>query len=127
MKKVRDQLYIGNITDAAAVSAAESPPVTHILSLVGSSINAEEFKRLTHTPDPDKDVKGLAPSAFPDGEKLKKRSIALQDMESQNLLDHLEACLEFIDQGRKSGGVLVHCMAGVSRRYLIFLIVDHKE
>ncbi|MFS7985406.1 putative phosphoric monoester hydrolase [Helianthus anomalus] len=36
-------------------------------------------------------------------------------MESENLMDSLEVCLDFIDESRKTGLVLVHCFAGVSR------------
>lgn len=44
--------------------------------------------------------------------------MAIKDTESENLLDYLDVCLDFIDQSRKEGGVLVHCFAGVSRRYI---------
>ena len=36
------------------------------------------------------------------------------DAES-SLLPHLPKCVEFISEGRRAGGVLVHCFAGVSR------------
>jgi dual specificity phosphatase 12 len=38
-------------------------------------------------------------------------------MESEDLLDYLDVCLDFIEKSRKEGAVLVHCFAGVSRRY----------
>jgi dual specificity phosphatase 12 len=43
-------------------------------------------------------------------------AVPLRDTEAENLLDHLELCLHFVDEGRKVGNVLVHCFAGVSRR-----------
>ena len=49
--------------------------------------------------------------------KLKRMAVPLRDTEDEDLLDYLEVCLDFIDEGRKEGGVLVHCFAGVSRRY----------
>jgi hypothetical protein len=128
MKKVREGLYIGNIRDAAAVlSAAEeeeeekerpssSPAaaVTHILSLISQEINPLDFKRPASrdpraaTPPPPSPNKNC---------KLKQKTVPLLDIHSQNLLDHLEDCLEFIESGRNNGGVvLVHCFAGVSRR-----------
>ncbi len=125
MKKVREGLYIGNITDAAAVlSAAEekerpssSPAaaVTHILSLISQEINPLDFKRPA-----SRDPRAAAPPPAPLPNrncKLKQKTVPLLDIHSQNLLDYLEDCLEFIESGRNSGGVvLVHCFAGVSRR-----------
>jgi hypothetical protein len=128
MKKVREGLYIGNIRDAAAVlSAAEeeeeeeenerpssSPAaaVTHILSLVSQEINPLDFKRPA-----SRDPRAAAPPPSSPNKncKLKQKTVPLLDIHSQNLLDHLEDCLEFIESGRNSGGVvLVHCFAGVS-------------
>jgi dual specificity phosphatase 12 len=131
MKKVREGLYIGNIRDAAAVlSAAEeeeeeeeekerpssSPAaaVTHILSLISQEINPLDFKRPA-----SRDPRAAAPPPSSPNKncKLKQKTVPLLDIHSQNLLDHLEDCLEFIESGRNSGGVvLVHCFAGVSRR-----------
>jgi dual specificity phosphatase 12 len=125
MKKVREGLYIGNIRDAAAVlSAAEeekerpssSPAaaVTHILSLISQEINPLDFKRPA-----SRDPRAAAPPPAPLPNrncKLKQKTVPLLDIHSQNLLDYLEDCLEFIESGRNSGGVvLVHCFAGVSR------------
>lgn len=103
MKEVREGLYIGDFKDAATVKAAEIPPVSHVLSLVGSSSSPLDSKRVDEASG---------------GEKLQRLAVPLQDVDSQNLLDNLEGCLEFIDKGRVRGGVLVHCVAGVSRRYL---------
>jgi hypothetical protein len=125
MKKVREGLYIGNIRDAAAVlSAAEeeeerpssSPAaaVTHILSLISQEINPLDFKSPA-----SRDPRAAAPPPPSPNKncKLKQKTVPLLDIHSQNLLDHLEDCLEFIESGRNSGGVvLVHCFAGVSRR-----------
>ncbi|CAK9237404.1 unnamed protein product [Sphagnum troendelagicum] len=126
MKKVREGLYIGNITDAAAVlSAAEeeeerpssSPTaaVTHILSLVSQEVDPLDFKRPA-----SRDPRVAAPSSSSSSPnnncKLKQKTVPLLDIHSQNLLDHLEDCLDFIESGRNNGGVvLVHCFAGVSR------------
>ncbi|CAN6344321.1 unnamed protein product [Urochloa humidicola] len=50
-----------------------------------------------------------------DGLRVTRMAVPLRDTEEENLLDHLEPCLGFIDEGRKVGNVLVHCFAGVSR------------
>ncbi|XVF65885.1 hypothetical protein PTKIN_Ptkin09bG0286900 [Pterospermum kingtungense] len=42
--------------------------------------------------------------------------VPLRDMKSEILLDYLDACFGFIDQGRKEGSALVYCFAAASRR-----------
>jgi dual specificity phosphatase 12 len=51
-----------------------------------------------------------------DGLRVMRMAVPLRDTEEENLLDHIEPCLDFVDEGRKVGNVLVHCFAGVSRR-----------
>lgn len=44
--------------------------------------------------------------------------VPINDVSSANLLDELEMCCAFISRARAGrGAVLVHCMAGISRRY----------
>ncbi|KAJ4826342.1 hypothetical protein Tsubulata_037597, partial [Turnera subulata] len=48
--------------------------------------------------------------------KVVRMAVPLKDMESQNLVDYLEPCLDFIHLHRTPpSSVLVHCFAGVSR------------
>lgn len=100
MREVREGIYIGDLGDAAAVKASEVPLVSHVLSLVGSSSSLLDSKTSAHTQG---------------AENLHKLAVPMLDEDSQNLLDNLESCLEFIEKGRSRGGVLVHCAAGVSR------------
>ena len=44
--------------------------------------------------------------------------VPINDFSTANLLDELDMCCAFISKARAGGGtVLVHCMAGISRRY----------
>ncbi|KAF8398226.1 hypothetical protein HHK36_017152 [Tetracentron sinense] len=43
--------------------------------------------------------------------KLVRMAVPLRDMESENLLDYLDVCLDFIDESRKKGSILVHFFA----------------
>lgn len=133
---VRENLFIGNITDAAEILVNGSTTVTHILSVLSSasiSFFSEWKKSLTI---PTKEIKkvyaggsgGASASEDDSGDKLLclleyagkdlklvRMGVPIRDMESANLLDYLEVCLDFIDESRKEGSVLVHCFAGVSR------------
>lgn len=141
---VRENLFIGNITDAAEILVNGSTTVTHILSVLSSasiSFFSEWKKSLTI---PTKEIKkvyaggsgGASASEDDSGDKLLclleyagkdlklvRMGVPIRDMESANLLDYLEVCLDFIDESRKEGSVLVHCFAGVSRRYRFFFSV----
>lgn len=121
MKKVRDRLYIGNIKDAAEVLTSAHPPVTHMLSLITPNMDPLEFKK----PTSDEDSPRILNVANVELDKLVKKIVPIRDIESQNLLDHLEGCLDFIEQGRDNGSILVHCVAGVSRRQVLKLTLSY--
>lgn len=55
--------------------------------------------------------------------KLVRMAVPLKDTEDEDLLDYLEVCLDFIEEGRSQGSVLVHCFAGVSRRFTLHLLI----
>ncbi|KAF6175287.1 hypothetical protein GIB67_000608 [Kingdonia uniflora] len=127
---VRERLYIGNISDAAEILQNGSDEITHILSLFSSAsisffsewrsnivIASKEIRKCV-SDDPKEKVLYLVEFA---GKELKfvRMAVPLRDMESENLLDCLNVCLDFIDESRKEGGsVLVHCFAGVSRSFV---------
>lgn len=140
---VREHLFIGNIGDAAEVLQNGSSEITHILSVLSSesisffsewrsgiSIPCKEIRKVYAGDSESEDVPhDMSKTALsPDkllysleyaGKDLKivRMAVPLRDMESENLLDHLDVCLDFIEDSRKEGSVLVHCFAGVSRRY----------
>ena len=106
MREVRGGLFIGDAKDAHLLMSTSScpahPVVSHLLSLL-----------CRHGDDAD------TPDAPPgvDGKAIQRLHVPWKDTEDQNILDDLELCLAFIEEGRMRGGVLVHCLAGVSRRY----------
>lgn len=144
--RVRENLFIGNISQAAEILQNGSTEITHLLSLL-SSVSISFFSQWrTGLVIPVKEIKkvyvdGSGGSGSEDGTvsdggsksslspekilysleyagkdlKLVRMTVPLRDMESEDLLDYLDVCLDFIDQSRKEGSVLVHCFAGVSR------------
>lgn len=139
---VRENLFIGNINAAAEVLLGENKEITYILSVLSSvsiaffsewkssfSVPTKEIRKV-YVGESDSGLEGdgsdksvecsdkvkyLLENAGHDL-KLVRMAVPLRDMESENLLDSLEVCLDFIDESRKKGSVLVHCFAGVSRR-----------
>lgn len=140
---VREKLFIGNINAAAEVLLGGNEEITHILSVLSSASIGffSEWKSSFSVPtkeirtvymgdsDSDENLEGdgsdktelcskkihyVLENAGQDL-KLVRMAVPLRDMESENLLDSLEVCLDFIDESRKKGSVLVHCFAGVSR------------
>ncbi|KAL3819691.1 hypothetical protein ACJIZ3_005596 [Penstemon smallii] len=138
---VRERLFIGNIGDAAEILQNGSNEITHILSVLSSasitfftewrsglSIPCKEIKKVYvgGSGSDDDSGSGSKSSLSPDkllysleyaGKDLKfvRMAVPLRDMESEDLLDYLDVCLDFIENSRKEGSVLVHCFAGVSR------------
>ncbi|KAJ9185003.1 hypothetical protein P3X46_004683 [Hevea brasiliensis] len=137
--RVRENLFIGNISDAAEILQNGSAEITHVLSVLSSpsisfftewrsglTIPAKEIKKV-YVGGSENDLgDGSKSSLSPDkllysleyaGKDLKlvRMAVPIRDMESEDLLDYLDVCLDFIDRSRKEGSVLVHCFAGVSR------------
>ena len=55
-------------------------------------------------------------ASSPAAPPFKRLELSVKDDEDQNLLDYLPECINFVEEGRAKGAVLVHCVAGVSRR-----------
>lgn len=145
---VRENLFIGNINDAATVLQEGSGEITHILSVLSSTSISFFAEWRTGLSIPTKEIRKVyAKSSGSDGDhgdnsgiskssekilclleyagkdlKLVRMAVPLRDMERENLLDYLDVCLDFIHENRKQGSVLVHCFAGVSRRYVVHLV-----
>ncbi|KAI4330550.1 hypothetical protein MLD38_028829 [Melastoma candidum] len=141
MHLVRENLFIGNIGDAASVLEDGSGEVTHVLSVLSSAsisffsewrsnlvIPVKEIKKVYAGGDDegDENYDGRKSCLSPDkivysleyaGKDLKfvRMAVPIRDTESENLLDYLEPCLDFIKKSRQEGCILVHCFAGVSR------------
>lgn len=94
MNKIIHGVYVGNIRDATNESVLEENNITHIISIHNS---------------PSKDLK-----------KMKYLLVTAMDNHTENLSQHFHKCNDFIHEARvKGGGVLIHCLAGVSRSVTI--------
>eukprot|EP00249_Psilotum_nudum_P019210 c27142_g1_i4 orf=512-1420(+) len=125
MKEVRDRLYIGNITDASMVLSTSNHEITHILSLVSSSmLSSFNSSKMSSALERKSDYSGIklgkelvSCTAKVDDQlsKVVRMFVLWEDTVEQVILDDLVPCLDFIEKGRLEGKVLVHCLAGVSR------------
>ncbi|KAG2683625.1 hypothetical protein I3843_10G040500, partial [Carya illinoinensis] len=131
--RVRENLLIGNITDATEILQKASAEITHIPSVL-SSVSISFFSEWRWTlviPRKSRRFMLVASmtaveSSLSPGKllysleyagkdlKLVRMAVPVSDMESEDLLDHLDVCLISLI-------VLVHCFAGVSRSAAIIM------
>jgi len=60
-------------------------------------------------------------------EEINYKLIEAWDDPDQNMFQHFEDCIQFINEGRDAGGVLIHCAAGISRSSTIVLAYIMRE
>ncbi|XP_070532117.1 dual specificity protein phosphatase 12-like isoform X4 [Ptychodera flava] len=84
MHRIRPGLYIGCRADAYDVEALKAANITHILTLEYEplEINSGDFKY---------------------------NFVRVSDVPNEDILSHFPECLEFVEEGIRKGGVLVHC------------------
>lgn len=90
MSFILEKLWLGSKQDAANKNVLLDMDVSHVLT-----IDTEV------TPPFPQDYKYLI--------------VEIVDRSDENLKEHFEKCIEFIEEGRSQKGVLVHCGAGLSR------------
>eukprot|EP00761_Pharyngomonas_kirbyi_P001845 gb/GECH01001849.1/.p1 GENE.gb/GECH01001849.1/~~gb/GECH01001849.1/.p1 ORF type:complete len:711 (+),score=175.60 gb/GECH01001849.1/:1-2133(+) len=100
--KVLDGLYIGSADAVSSKHSLQSMGITHILTLA-------------------KDIPPFHPKSF------EYKIIPVEDARNAKVYDYFDECFDFINQGRKNGGVVVHCQAGVSRSATIVTAYLMKE
>uniref|UniRef100_A0A0D6R7I8 Tyrosine-protein phosphatase domain-containing protein n=1 Tax=Araucaria cunninghamii TaxID=56994 RepID=A0A0D6R7I8_ARACU len=142
MKKVREGLYIGNFFDMYMVledNQRVNGKITHILSLLPPGPLQISFERGEQSglrgrkslsegnlagriggdnsfASPEIRTGDCSVEMVGRSSQIMRMKVSLNDHVTENLLNRLEACLDFIHGARQRGGtVLVHCMAGVSR------------
>ncbi|GAB2246637.1 hypothetical protein Droror1_Dr00002130 [Drosera rotundifolia] len=134
---VRENLFIGNISadNNDSNESSSRPQITHVLSVLSSASISFFTEWRPSISIPVKEIRKVYVGDADSGERsslgkdkllygleyagkdlrIVRMAVPLRDMESENLLDYLDVCFEFIEDRRKQGAVLVHCFAGVSR------------
>ncbi|GAB2218897.1 hypothetical protein Drorol1_Dr00002130 [Drosera rotundifolia] len=133
----RENLFIGNISadNNDSNESSSRPQITHVLSVLSSASISFFTEWRPSISIPVKEIRKVYVGDADSGERsslgkdkllygleyagkdlrIVRMAVPLRDMESENLLDYLDVCFEFIEDRRKQGAVLVHCFAGVSR------------
>ncbi|XP_015913213.1 dual specificity protein phosphatase 7 [Parasteatoda tepidariorum] len=98
--EILPNLYLGNASDSSDWSALEKYGIHYVLNVTPNLPNTFEKT----------------------GSGMKYMQIPIQDHWSQNLSTFFPQAIKFIDEARKRKlGVLVHCLAGISRSVTITL------
>ncbi|CAI5463513.1 unnamed protein product [Closterium sp. Yama58-4] len=88
---ILDKLYLGNLNSASDKELLDGLGIKSILT-IASNVGPPKF-----------------PGAF------KYTEVSIIDSSHVNIAAHFELCFKAIDEGIRSGGILVHCVAGMSR------------
>nr|GEZ38728.1 dual specificity protein phosphatase 1-like isoform X5 [Tanacetum cinerariifolium] len=89
--QIEEGLYLGSVGAANNKNHLKSLNVTHILTVANS-----------------------LPPAYPNDFTYK--IVDVSDREEVNIAQFFDHCFSFINEGKRMGGVLVHCFVGRSRR-----------
>ncbi|TKX18641.1 tyrosine-protein phosphatase [Elsinoe australis] len=85
-------LYIGGLFTLRRKASLQECNITHVLSVLRLPLDQDLFEGYTH------------------------HVVEIDDVDDENLLEHLPPCIKFIQDGLDTGGgVLVHCAMGKSR------------
>ncbi|XP_071111624.1 dual specificity protein phosphatase 12-like [Haliotis cracherodii] len=91
LNAIFDDLYLGSMEAALHTDTLKELGITHILTIDDRPLLQEITCHFSC-----KYVHGL-------------------DLQDTDLLTYFDECVEFINEGRNKGGILVHCFAGMSR------------
>lgn len=95
--QITEKLFVGNFSASRNYDFISENKISHILT-VANDIDPE----------------------YPSNCKYK--IVDIDDWHEEDLSKHFQECFEFIDDGlRNGGGVLVHCLAGISRSPAIII------
>ncbi|CAN0130737.1 unnamed protein product [Pylaiella littoralis] len=98
--RVLEHLFIGSRAHAKNRGLLQDLGINRILNVTPA-----------RTMDPTNGV----PNFFEKDRSMTYKRVAVFDNRGEDLLQHLESCISFIEQGSFYGKVLVHCNKGVSR------------
>ncbi|XP_030381010.1 dual specificity protein phosphatase MPK-4 [Scaptodrosophila lebanonensis] len=106
--EIETGLFLGNLTAATHMETLKSFKITHILTLDSVPL----------------------PQHIVEASFLTTKYVQIADMPREDILQHLESCVDFISTAlAQKGNVLVHCYFGVSRSssaVIAFIMKSHN-
>jgi hypothetical protein len=111
--RVLPYLYLGGKVHARDKKMLKRLNINHIVNL---------------TPSRDQDPAAGCPNFFQSDKKFSYKRIPIYDNNGENIIEHMQSCIDFIDKSQFYGACLVHCNQGVSRSTTICLgyLMDKK-
>lgn len=106
MQEIIPRLYLGPYASGKRREELRAKNITHIM-IVRSAIER------------------IIAAKYP--EEFKYHIVEIPDVPTVSLLPYLGGCKEFLDEGRASGGVLVHCDSGISRSAAVVIAYVMQE
>jgi hypothetical protein len=107
-------LFLGGKTEAKSKDVLQKLKIKYILNC---------------TPSRNMDPEAGCPCFFEKEQLFKYLRIPIFDNRGEDILGHMESALRFIEEGKHYGGVLVHCLRGVSRSasFVIGYLMKYNE
>lgn len=107
--EIEPRLFLGNCTAARNIDFLKSRKISHILTIDSFPI----------------------PNYVCSSASVTNKYIHIADMARENILEHFEECIGFIEDALKdpeaTNGVLIHCFYGVSRSATIVIAYLMKK
>lgn len=97
MNLIVDKLWLGNWHAAQNEELLITSGISHILTLERQEVALNYSRGFSH------------------------KFVDIPDAVHADILQHFDDCFAFMNEGRKAGGVLVHCFQGVSRSATIVI------
>lgn len=91
-------LFVSGVAALEDVNALHELGITSILNLASEELYSQKGHEL-----------------LPKLQAFTRKSVGLEDKETEDFHPHFKALSEFILRGREAGGIVVHCAGGISR------------
>jgi hypothetical protein len=108
INKIDDGFYICGVPALHPYQRLKDLGITSILNAAGADLYRDRLRTITGDYAVIEDL-------LSDSPPFDVKIVGADDAEDYNLSEHFAEIVDFIEAGRRKGGVVVHCAAGISR------------